>query len=94
MILESFPNEYIDVLRSVVDSHPKDYKIVSTKPYKDGKKYTDVEIDGINEPFDLLALGIRIGLEQADRNAIDKIIPAIIGIVDKELDEQKKPSAN
>lgn len=93
MTLEMFPNEYLDVLISVIKEYPNDYKLVSTKKINEG--YTDVQLDGINQPFDLLALGIRIGLEQADRNTIDRVLPAVIKIVEqKDFSEQVKPSIN
>lgn len=93
MTLEMFPNEYLDILLGIIKDHPDDYTLVSVK--KVDEKYTDVELDGINQPFDLLALGIRIGLERSDRNAIDKVLPAIIKIVEqKDFSEQVKPSIN
>lgn len=93
MTLEQFPNEYLDILLSVIEEHPEDYQLVSV--IKFNERFTDVEINGINQPFDLLALGIRIGLEQGDRNAIDKVLPAVIKIVEqKDFSEQVKPSIN
>jgi hypothetical protein len=92
MVLEMFPNEYLEVLYWVINDNPDEYKLISSNP-KD-KGHTDIEIEGINEPFDLLALGIRIGMSHSDKTAIDRVVPAVLDLVKKDLDSKISPSTN
>lgn len=87
-----FPNEYLEVLSWVITDNPDDYKLVSSTP--NGSNHTDIEITGINEPYDLLALGIRIGMNHAHKTAIDLVVPAVVDIVREDLNSKVEPSAN
>lgn len=92
MILEMFPNEYIEVLTWVIKEHPDEYELVSSTA--NGDNHTDIELNGINEPYDLLALGIRIGMEHADKTAIDRVVPVVVDMVRNDLNSKIEPSAN
>lgn len=92
MTLEKFPNEYLEVLMWVIEEYPEDYDLVSSIP--NGENHTDIELNGINEPYDLLALGIRIGMEHSDKTAIERVVPEVLKLVKRDLDSKVEPSAN
>lgn len=92
MTLEMFPNEYLEVLLGVINDNPDEYNLVSSTP--NGDNHTDIELEGINIPYDLLALGIRIGMDYSDRHAIERIVPAVVNLVKDDLNSKVEPSAN
>jgi len=92
MTLEMFPNEYVNILLGVIEDNPSLYKLIS---YKDnGSSHTDIEMEGINSPFDLLALGIKIGIDYADINTINRLVPEVVKLVSEDIKSQTEPSEN
>lgn len=87
MILEQFPTEFLEVLMGVIKDNSKDYQLVSAT--KVNEKHTDVELQGVNEPIDLLILGIRIGMDHADRRSIERIVPEVVKLVEKDLQQSQ-----
>ena len=92
MTLEMFPNEYVNILLGVIEDNPSLYKLIC---YKDnGSSHTDIETEGINSPFDLLALGIKIGIDYADINTINRLVPEVVKLVSEDIKSQTEPSEN
>lgn len=85
MTLESFPNKYLDVLLGVIKDNPEDYKMISVT--KIDENNSNIELQGIEEPYDLFELGIRIGIDYADRRSIERIVPHAAALVKKDLEQ-------